>query len=36
MLESSLRSGLDNEENYKVDAEHIQEDIKQDQKKIKE
>jgi regulator of replication initiation timing len=29
-LESSLRSGLIDEENYKVDAEHIQEEMKQD------
>jgi hypothetical protein len=32
VLESSLRTGLDDEENYKVDAEHIQEEMKQKQK----
>jgi hypothetical protein len=31
-LESSLRAGLDDEENYKVDAEHIQEEMKENQK----
>lgn len=29
-LESSLRAGLDDEENYKVDAEHIQEEMRED------
>jgi division protein CdvB (Snf7/Vps24/ESCRT-III family) len=29
-LESSLRSGLDDEENYKLEAEHIQEERLQD------
>jgi hypothetical protein len=29
VLESSLRTGLNDEENYKVDAEHIQEEMKQ-------
>jgi len=32
-LESSLRAGLYDEENYKVDAEHIQEEMRQDRKK---
>jgi division protein CdvB (Snf7/Vps24/ESCRT-III family) len=31
-LESSLRAGLDDEENYKVDAEHIQEEMRQNRK----
>jgi hypothetical protein len=28
-LESSLRAGLDDEENYKVDAEHIQDEMRE-------
>ena len=29
-MEESLRKGLDNEENYKTDAEHIQEEMRED------
>ncbi len=29
-MEDSLRAGLDNEENYKMDAEHIQEEMRED------
>lgn len=29
-MEDSLRSGLKNEENYKTDAEHIQEEMRED------
>ena len=32
-LDTSLRAGLDDEENYKVDAEHIQEEMRQDREK---
>lgn len=31
-LDTSLRAGLDDEENYKVDSEHIQEEIKRNRK----
>ena len=31
-LDASLRAGLDDEENYKVDSEHIQEEIKRNRK----
>jgi hypothetical protein len=34
-LESSLRAGIFNEENYKVNAEHIQEEMKQNRRKHK-
>jgi hypothetical protein len=34
-LESSLRAGLSDEENYKVDAEHIQEEMRENQEKRK-
>jgi division protein CdvB (Snf7/Vps24/ESCRT-III family) len=30
LLDHSLRAGLDDEENYKIDSEHIQEERKQD------
>lgn len=29
-MEASMRSGLGNEENYKIDAEHIQEEMRED------
>lgn len=35
-LESSLRSGLNDEENYKLDAEHIQEEREQEKEEKRE
>jgi hypothetical protein len=35
-MEASLRSGLDDEENYKVDSEHLQDERDQEKSEEKE
>ncbi|MFH1180318.1 MAG: hypothetical protein V1710_08155 [Candidatus Bathyarchaeota archaeon] len=35
-METSLRSGLDDEENYKVDSEHVQDELDQEKSEEKE